>query len=113
MMLLSMGNIPQNRERIYIVAFRDKELFKFSAEINPLTKSIKDVIDFDGGKDEKFYYTPEKCSFYDELKRSMVTSDTIYQWRRVYVLEKIRIVQYLLYSQHGTGGHNVSVDFNS
>lgn len=103
------GNIPQNRERIYIVAFRDKEDYSnFSLPKSiPLTKSIKDVIDFDGEKDEKFYYTPEKCSFYDELKRSMVTSDTIYQWRRVYVRENKNNLVPTLTANMGTGGHNV------
>ena len=103
------GNIPQNRERIYIVAFRDKEDYSnFSLPKSiPLTKSIKDVIDFDGEKDEKFYYTPEKCSFYDELKRSMLTSDTIYQWRRVYVRENKNNLVPTLTANMGTGGHNV------
>ena len=103
------GNIPQNRERIYIVAFRDKEDYSnFSLPKSiPLTKSIKDVIDFDGEKDEKFYYTPEKCKFYDELKRSMVTSDTIYQWRRVYVRENKNNLVPTLTANMGTGGHNV------
>ena len=106
---MEYGNIPQNRERIYIVAFRDKEDYSnFSLPKSiPLTKSIKDVIDFDGEKDEKFYYTPEKCSFYDELKRSMLTSDTIYQWRRVYVRENKNNLVPTLTANMGPGGHNV------
>ena len=50
------GNIPQNRERIYIVAFRDKEDyadFDLPKSI-PLETSIKDVIDFDSKVDDKF-----------------------------------------------------------
>ena len=53
------GNIPQNRERIYIVAFRDKEDyadFRMPLSI-PLDKTIRDVIDFDGEQDEKYYYS--------------------------------------------------------
>ena len=52
------GNIPQNRERIYIVGFREKnafDSFKFPEEI-PLTKSLEEVIDFDEIKPEKYYY---------------------------------------------------------
>lgn len=59
------GNIPQNRERIYIVAFRDKEDyadFDLPKSI-PLETSIKDVIDFDSKVDDKFYYTAEKNKF--------------------------------------------------
>lgn len=61
------GNIPQNRERIYIVAFRDKEDyadFDLPKSI-PLETSIKDVIDFDSKVDDKFYYTAEKNKFFD------------------------------------------------
>lgn len=103
------GNTPQNRERIYIVAFRDKNDY---ANFNlpnsiPLTKTIKDVIDFDNNVDEKYYYTPDKCKFYTELKKSMTKSDTVYQWRRVYVRENKSNVVPTLTANMGTGGHNV------
>ena len=103
------GNTPQNRERIYIVAFRDKNDY---ANFNlpnsiPLTKTIKDVIDFDNNVDEKYYYTPDKCKFYTELKKIMTKSDTVYQWRRVYVRENKSNVVPTLTANMGTGGHNV------
>lgn len=103
------GNIPQNRERIYIVAFRDKNDYaNFSLPKSiPLTKTVKDIIDFDTKVDDKFYYTPEKCKFYDELHRNMVNSDTIYQWRRVYVRENKSNLIPTLTANMGTGGHNV------
>ncbi|HEM5976945.1 TPA: DNA cytosine methyltransferase [Streptococcus suis] len=103
------GNIPQNRERIYIVAFREKDdyaNFNLPKSI-PLTKTIKDVIDFDNLVDEKYYYTPNKCKFYDELHKGMSKSDTIYQWRRVYVRENKSNVVPTLTANMGTGGHNV------
>ena len=51
------GNIPQNRERIYIVAFRDIEDFDaFSwPEPIPLTRSVRDIIDFEKRMPEKYY----------------------------------------------------------
>jgi modification methylase bsp6I len=103
------GNIPQNRERIYIVAFRDKKDYaNFSLPKSiPLTKTIKDIIDFNTKVDDKFYYTPEKCKFYDELRSNMVNSDTIYQWRRVYVRENKSNLIPTLTANMGTGGHNV------
>jgi DNA-cytosine methyltransferase len=45
---MEYGNIPQNRERIYIVAFKDIEAyrnFEFPMPL-PLNKSIKDIIEF-------------------------------------------------------------------
>ena len=52
------GNIPQNRERIYIVGFDTKEaydLFEFPEEIK-LTTTLSDVIDFGAKPDEAYYY---------------------------------------------------------
>lgn len=103
------GNVPQNRERIYIVAFRDKEdyaNFKLPSSA-PLTRTIKDVIDFDSKQDAKYYYTPDKCKFYDMLEENMQTSDTVYQWRRKYVRANKSNVVPTLTANMGTGGHNV------
>lgn len=103
------GNIPQNRERIYIVAFRDKKdyaNFDLPKSI-PLNKTIHDVIDFDSKVDEKFYYTPEKNDFFYELKKNMTKHDTTYQWRRVYVRENKSNLVPTLTANMGTGGHNV------
>lgn len=103
------GNIPQNRERIYIVAFRDKEdyaNFDLPKSI-PLKTKIKDVIDFEGRVDDKFYYTAEKNKFFDELKKNMTKNDTTYQWRRVYVRENKSNLVPTLTANMGTGGHNV------
>lgn len=103
------GNVPQNRERIYIVAFRDDENYlKFKMPLPiPLTKTIRDVIDFDAKVDDKYYYTKESCSFFDQLKTDMKNSNTIYQWRRVYVRENKSNLVPTLTANMGTGGHNV------
>lgn len=103
------GNVPQNRERIYIVAFRDitdYANFKMPLSI-PLTRTIKDVIDFNSKVDDKYYYTESNCSFYEQLKKDMINSDTIYQWRRVYVRENKSNLVPTLTANMGTGGHNV------
>ncbi len=103
------GNIPQNRERIYIVAFRDDEDFdNFTMPLSvPLERTIRDVIAFDVEQDEKYYYTEKKCNFYKELVRDMQCSNTIYQWRRVYVRENKSNMVPTLTANMGTGGHNV------
>ncbi|GHT18039.1 hypothetical protein AGMMS4956_21560 [Bacteroidia bacterium] len=52
------GNAPQNRERIYIVGFLDKEKrdnFKWIEPVK-LTNTIDKVIDWDKKVDEKLYY---------------------------------------------------------
>lgn len=103
------GNVPQNRERIYIVAFKDKEdykNFKFPKRI-PLTKQLSDVIDFENKVDDRFYYKPEKCVFYDQLESDIKSKETIYQWRRKYVRENKSGVCPTLTANMGTGGHNV------
>lgn len=103
------GNVPQNRERIYIVAFRDTSdyaNFKMPLPI-PLTNTVKDVIDFDAEVDNKYYYSEANCSFYGQLKNDMKNGDTVYQWRRVYVRENKSNLVPTLTANMGTGGHNV------
>ena len=105
------GNIPQNRERIYIVAFKDKDAwdaFEFPKPID-LTKTVRDVIDFNGLKDLKYYYTKEKNTFYDELDRDVLDDDHIYQWRRTYVRRNMSGVVPTLTAAMGMGGHNVPI----
>lgn len=103
------GNIPQNRERIYIVGFDTKEaydIFEFPEEVN-LTTSLSDVIDFGAEPGEAFYYREGKQRFYDELKECVTSQDTVYQWRRQYVRENKNGVVPTLTANMGTGGHNV------
>lgn len=103
------GNIPQNRERIYIIGFKrqqDFDNFKIIEPI-PLTKTIGDIIDCNRKVDEKYYYTKEKCKFYDELEQNMTNPDTLYQWRRIYVRENKSNLCPTLTANMGTGGHNV------
>ena len=105
------GNIPQNRERIYIVGFDNEvayELFHFPEEIE-LTTSLRDIIDFSGKKDSIYYYSENKQRFYEELQLSMTSQDTVYQWRRYYVRGNKSGVVPTLTANMGTGGHNVSL----
>ena len=102
------GNIPQNRERIYVVGFIEKDAYKnfeFPDPI-PLTKTLKDVVDFNNKVDDKYYYTKEKYKFYDKLEEAIVRQDTLYQWRRIYVRENKSNLCPTLTANMGTGGHN-------
>lgn len=83
------GNIPQNRERIYIVAFREKDdfdKFEMPGKIE-LNKKIKDIFNFETKIDEKYYYTEGKYkgNIYTLLTNEMNDDNTVYQWRRKYV----------------------------
>jgi DNA (cytosine-5)-methyltransferase 1 len=106
------GNIPQNRERIYIVAFqKDKEgndiygkYFKFPEPI-ALETHIQDLIT-QGEVDKKYYYGKEKA-IYNNLTPFINSTETVYQWRRHYVRENKQNVCPTLTANMGTGGHNV------
>ena len=104
------GNIPHNRERIFIIGF-DYDLFpnvdnQFHFPIKEnLSKSILDIID-NKKVDDKFYYGEDKY-MYPLLKEGMTKSDTVYQWRRQYVRENKSKVCPTLTANMGTGGHNV------
>ena len=104
------GNIPQNRERIYIVGFLSKaqfDSFSFPDEIK-LTSQLSDVIEFNIEQDDYFYYSAEKNpTFYKELEENIKSSDSIYQWRRQYVRENKSGVVPTLTANMGMGGHNV------
>lgn len=103
------GNIPQNRERIYIIAFKDINHFKNFKTLGPmpLTKSIKDIVNFNMKVDSKYYYTKENFKCYDILKDNMKNDNTLYQWRRVYLRENKSNLCPTLTANMGTGGHNV------
>lgn len=103
------GNIAHGRERIYIVGFLNKMhyyRFDFPKPIE-LTKTLKDFIDFDEKVDDKYIYTLEKCKFYSKLDEEMKNTNSVYQWRRVYVRENKSNVCPTLTANMGTGGHNV------
>ena len=103
------ANIPQNRERIFIVAFDEKQvqnhhLFRFPEPIK-LTKKIHDILDT-GKQEDNFYYKSDH-PYYPELAKTMQVKDTIYQWRRVYVRENKNKLCPTLTANMGSGGHNV------
>ena len=106
---MTYANIPQNRERVFIVAFDPKQVpdfkkFKFPKKIE-LTKTIHDILE--SGKQENRYYYSKDHQYYPELKKTISSKDTVYQWRRVYVRKNKSNVCPTLTANMGTGGHNV------
>lgn len=107
------GNIPQNRERIYIVAFKnekEKNNFNFPLPIE-LKKSIKDIFEFEKKVDEKYYYTigKYKGDIFQKLEESIDDDNTVYQWRRKYVRKNMKNLVPTLTANMGEGGHNVPI----
>lgn len=102
------GNIPQNRERIYVVCFKDKsatDKFNFPTKLN-LTTTIADMLENENDIGSAFYYT-NKTPFFDELVANIKNADTLYQWRRKYVRDNKNNLCPTLTANMGTGGHNV------
>lgn len=107
---MEYGNVPQNRERIYIVGFKDREIlerFEFPEPIK-LTKTIKDVLEDE--VDEKYYYNGKPL--YEKLKDEVIEEGEVYQWRRKYVRRNKKGVCPTLTANMGTGGHNVPIIFD-
>ncbi len=112
---MEYGNIPQNRERIYVVAFRKEpdgscpmmDRFTFPEPVE-LTTTIHDIINYHEEKPSYYYYRPDHI-YYDKLDQAITNADTIYQWRRVYVRENKSNVCPTLTANMGCGGHNVPI----
>lgn len=114
------GNLPQNRERIYIICVnKSTELFKekefnneklsniFKINRTKLTKNIGDILINDKVDDD--YYYSKKHKYYKKMKKEIVKTDTVYQWRRVYIRENKNNVCPTLTANMGTGGHNIPI----
>ena len=102
---LEYSNIPQNRERLYIVCFRNENFAKnFTFPLQQ--HGIMDIHDLlDTNVDEKYFYTNNKLN--TVLKETITDSNTFYQWRRKYVRTNKNRVCPTLTANMGTGGHNV------
>jgi DNA (cytosine-5)-methyltransferase 1 len=106
---MTHSNVPQNRERVFIVGFRDKassDAFNFPSEMK-LTNTIHTCLE-KGTIAPKYYYDARFGS-YAEIKKGVTSSDTLYQWRRGYVRENKSKVCPTITSNAGSGGHNVAL----
>lgn len=106
---MDYANVPQNRERIFIVCFDLEQVpnhksFSFPQR-QKLTHNIHDCISQSEHNPKLFY--GESMGHFSELKRDITSKDSIYQWRRVYVRENKSGVCPTLTANMGTGGHNV------
>ena len=103
------GNVPQSRERIYIVAFRSPRTlmkFHFPGKITP-TKKMAHVLEKNVAED--FYYDDRYNQIYERLKASVRNRENFYQYRRIYVREIKNGLCPTLTASMGLGGHNVPI----
>lgn len=103
--------IPQNRERIYIVCFKDKSMYdKFDFDFPEIQlKPVSEFLETD--VPDKYYYN-NTTTIFDELHKNVtkhVSTNTIYQYRRYYVRENKNSVCPTLTANMGSGGHNVPI----
>ena len=103
-----------------MICFRGEHNWEFSRKKNLVSrefakrfppkrvKSNKGIQDFleSGEVMENFYYRQDKY-MYPELRKTMKSKDTLYQWRRQYVRENKNNRCPTLTANMGTGGHNV------
>lgn len=104
---MEYGNVPQNRERIYIVGFKNKiysEKFEFP-EPQKLKLKVTDLLE--KNVDKKYYYNGKPL--FEKLKGFVSEEGKVYQWRRQYVRENKKGVCPTLTANMGTGGHNVPI----
>ena len=103
-------DVPQNRERIYIVCFKDKGKYdKFNFDFTEVKK--KTIVDMLEQKviPENYYYT-DRFKVYDSVKEGVtkdISENILYQYRRYYVRENKNNVCPTLTANMGGGGHNV------
>lgn len=102
-------NIPQHRERIYIICFTDINLYnKFEFDF-PIKKPKKIKKFLETNVSDKYYYTDE-YKVYDEIKLNVtkhIDDNILYQYRRYYVRENKSNLCPTLTANMGSGGHNV------
>ena len=75
--------VPQNRQRIFIVGFREDVPFEFPTG-QPLTTRIQDLLE---PLVDSNYFITEDHRHAKPILEGVLKSDTVYQWRRNYLRE--------------------------
>lgn len=108
-------DIPQHRERIYIIGFLTEEEFdKFNFKFNE--KDNRKIVDFLEEKVSDKYYYSSTVKVFDTIINAVnrpVTENIVYQYRRYYVRENKSNCCPTLTANMGTGGHNVPIILDS
>lgn len=108
--------IPQNRERIYIVFYREekfRDLFDFTL---PILDPIPKLHELMEPEVHPSYYYNDSLKVYESIKEGVkkpITDEVIYQFRRYYVRENSSGHCPTLTANMGEGGHNVPLILDS
>ena len=104
------ADVPQHRTRTYLLAFSDKEKcerFRFP-EKRPLTKQIRDVLDFTKKADDSFYLHPDDYG-YDRMKEAIKDDRQIYRFSDYGVQSGKDGISFTLKANMGTYPNRVPV----
>lgn len=104
---MEYGNIPQNRERVYIVGFKNQDYLDKFEFPDPIKLETKIIDLLENKVPEKYYYNDKPL--FKKLKDFVKEEGKVYQWRRQYVRENKSGVCPTLTANMGTGGHNVPI----
>ncbi len=124
-------HIPQGRERIYMVGFKDEhqysfdqptkinnienieqkllsKLFRIPPQINENRKRVKEFLDKSTVIENDIYNNP-KNKIHERIIEAVKDEDIVYQYRRYYVRENKSHVCPTLTANMGSGGHNIPI----
>jgi DNA (cytosine-5)-methyltransferase 1 len=98
--------VPQHRERIYIVGMRSKSVYDaFTLDFPTIEKRrISELLD--ETVPDKYYYK-DSTKAWELIGPMEMKTDTVYQYRRVYIRENKSNECPTLTANMGHGGHNV------
>jgi len=102
-------SVPQNRERIFIIAFKSKKAAESFSWPNPDEFSAGNLSDYIKFHDDEsdFYQYKEDSHYWDTLVPQVKETGIVYQLRRVIVRENKSGLCPTLTANMGMGGHNV------
>jgi DNA (cytosine-5)-methyltransferase 1 len=104
------GNLPQNRERIYIVGFLDINYFnkfRFPDKILLTKKLFGDIIDISKKQESRLYQTNKNSPSIQKMEAGILEKNVIYQYRRYTIRKSKSSICPTLTANMGRGGHNV------
>jgi len=108
-------DIPQNRERIFMVAFSrahfSNNTFEFPAPCDlKQRRPVKAFLDLNVKQADELYFK-KGARYYPHFKKAMDAGDpkSVYQLRRNYVRENMTGTCFTLMANMGEGGHNTPV----
>lgn len=103
-------HVPQNRERLFIVGFLDKQTAE--SFVWPTKLSQRSTVESSGllqpfEEVDSKYHAKDTWKIFPKLLESVVLENTIYQYRRFYMRENKGGLFPTLTANMGGGGHNV------